>query len=113
MSKLFSLMAAGILFSGIGFAVAADDEEKTITGDAVCAKCALKETKECQNAVKVKEDDKEVTYYLEGEESKKAHSKLGICSAKKDAPIKVKVTGTVSEKDGKKVMEVSKMEKAE
>jgi dihydroxyacid dehydratase/phosphogluconate dehydratase len=30
-------------------------DEKTITGDGMCAKCELKETKSCQNAVKVKE----------------------------------------------------------
>ena len=54
-----------------------------------------------------------MTYYLEGEASKKAHQKLGICTASKDAPIKVKVTGKAVEKDGKKVIEVSKIDKAD
>jgi Family of unknown function (DUF6370) len=109
MRKLF-LLAVAFAFSGIGLALAA--EEKTYTGDAVCAKCALKETADCQNTVTVKEDGKDVTYYLEGDASTKVHKSLGICGASKASPIKVKVTGTVSEKDGKKVIEVSKMEKA-
>jgi hypothetical protein len=111
MRKLFPMLAVTALFSFVGLAIAA--EEKTWTGDAVCAKCALKETKTCQNTLTLKEDGKDVTYYLEGDASKKAHGKLGICTAAKDAPIKVKVTGTASEKDGKKVIEVTKIEKAD
>lgn len=109
MRKLFSLLAVAVACSSLGLALAA--EEKTWTGDAVCAKCALKETPKCQNALMVKEDGKDVTYYLEGDASKKAHQALGICGASKASPIKVKVTGTASEKDGKKVIEVTKIEK--
>jgi hypothetical protein len=104
MRKLFPLLAAAVVCSGVSLAIAA--ETKTITGDAVCAKCALKEKDTCQNAVIVKESGKDVTYYLEGDKSKKAHSQLGICQAKKESPVKVKVTGTVEEKDGKKVLTV-------
>lgn len=113
MRKLFPMLAvsAVLAFGFVGLVKAAED--KTITGDAVCAKCALKETKTCQNVVILKEDDKDVTYYLEGAESKAAHAKLGICMASKDAPIKVKVTGKVGEKDGKKTLEVSKIEKVD
>lgn len=109
MRKLLPLLAVSMMFSGLLVMAA---EEKTVTGDAVCAKCALKETPKCQNVVMVKEGDKTVNYYLEGPESQKAHQALGICGASKDAPIKVKVTGAVEEKDGKKVMTVSKIEKA-
>ncbi len=109
MRKLFPLLAFAVAFSGIGFALAA--EEKTWSGDAVCAKCALKEKPDCQNALIVKEDGKDVTYYLEGDASTKVHKTYGICGASKASPIKVKVTGTASEKDGKKVIEVSKIEK--
>jgi hypothetical protein len=108
MRKIFPLLAVTFLFSGLALAVAA--EEKTITGDAVCGKCALKETPKCQNVVMVEEGGKTVNYYLEGAESKKAHQALGICTAKKTDPIKVKVTGTLSEKDGKKILMVSKIE---
>jgi len=111
MRKLFPLLAVSVLFSGVGFALAAED--KTITGEAVCAKCALKVQKTCQNVVMVEEGGKTVNYYLTGAISKKAHGPLGICTASKDAPIKVKVTGKLEEKDGKKLIEVTKIEKAE
>ncbi len=107
MRKLFPLLSVAVVLSIVSLAVAA--EEKTYTGDAVCAKCALKETPQCQSTLKVDG----TTYYLEGEASEAAHKKLGICKATKDAPVKVKVTGTESEKDGKKVIQVTKIEKAD
>jgi Family of unknown function (DUF6370) len=109
MRKLIPLLAVTLL-TGVSLAIAA--EVKTITGDAVCAKCALKEQPKCQNVVITDEGGKEVNYYLVGAESKKAHQALGICTAKK-GEVKVKVTGDVEEKDGKNVMTVSKIEKAE
>lgn len=109
MRKLFSLLTVAVAFSSLSLALAA--EKKTWTGDAVCAKCALKETATCQNALMVKEDGKDVTYLLEGAASKKVHKSFGICGASKAEPIKVKVTGTASEKDGKKVIAVTKIEK--
>ncbi len=111
MRKLFPLLAVSVVLAGVSLAVAA--ETKTITGDAVCAKCALKEQATCQNVVMVEEGGKTVNYYLTGDESEKQHKKLGICAAKKDSPVKVKVTGDVTEKDGKKMMEVTKLEKAD
>ena len=51
---------------------------------------------------KVTKDGKETKYYLEKNEFfKDAHSGLKICTASKDSPIKVKVTGTVVKKDDK------------
>jgi hypothetical protein len=112
MRKVFPLLAVSVLFSGLTLAWAA--EEKTITGDAVCAKCALKETKACQNTITVKEDGKKVTYYLaQNKVSKKAHGALKICTASTDEPVKVKATGTVKEEEGKKVLEASKIEAVE
>jgi Family of unknown function (DUF6370) len=111
MRKLFSLLTASVLFVGAGVALAA--AEKTITGDAVCAKCALKEQAKCQNVVMLDEAGKAVKYYLTGPVSQKNHGALGICTASKDAPIKVKVTGEAAEKDGKNVIEVTKIEKAD
>ena len=65
MRKLMMLAAAGVLFSGLAL-VKADDADKkvTIEGEGMCAKCALKETKTCQNAVIVTKDGKKETYYL-------------------------------------------------
>ncbi len=98
------LMAAAVLFACVGL-VRAEEEKVTITGEGLCAKCALKETKDCQNAVIVTKDDKKTTYYLEKNGFfKDAHTTLGLCQATKDAPVKVKVIGTVVEKEGKKYL---------
>jgi hypothetical protein len=112
MRKLFPLLA--VLVLSWTAAPARADEEKTITGDAMCAKCALKETDSCQNTITVEESGKKVVYYLaKNDTANKAHKSLGICGASKDAPVKVKATGTVKEEDGKKVLTASKIEKAE
>lgn len=112
MRKLFPMLTVAVAFAGLTVAYAA--EEKTITGDAVCAKCALKEKPACQNVIITKEDGKEVKYYLvQNAVSKKAHSGEGICSASVDAPVKLKATGTVAEKDGKMEMTATKIEKAD
>ncbi|HWE93671.1 MAG TPA: DUF6370 family protein [Tepidisphaeraceae bacterium] len=108
MRKLVSLVA---LVALVGFAYApafAKDAAKEVTlkGTAVCAKCELKETEKCQNALKVKEDGKEVVYLLaDNAVSKKFHG--SICKAPKED---VSVTGTVSEKDGKKIITASKID---
>jgi hypothetical protein len=115
MRKLLMLAAVGVLFSGMSLVWAADDEKQTIKGDAICGKCALKETKTCQNVVIVTKDDKKTKYYLEKNEFfKDAHSGLGICTATKDEPIKVKVTGTVVKKEDKLYLTpTAKVEKVE
>lgn len=82
----------------------AAEKEVTLKGDGKCGKCALKETKECQNVVQVKEGDKTVTYYLVANDvSKKFHENL--CEDTK----KISVTGKVKEVDGKKQIEASKI----
>jgi len=112
MRKLLMLAAAGILVSGLAFVKAAEGEKVTISGEGLCAKCALKETKTCQNAVIVTKDGKKETYYLVVNDiAKKAHQKEGFCQATKDDPIKVKVTGTVEKKDDKLMMTAEKIEK--
>ena len=66
------------------------------TGEAKCAKCILKQTDTCQNAVQVKENGKTITYLLaKNDVSKKFHE--NVCTESK----KVKVTGTVKDVDGK------------
>ncbi len=116
MRKLLAVLAAGVLFSSVGLGMlrAADDEKKTLKGDGMCAKCALKETDSCQNAVIVTKDGEKKTYYLvKNDVAKKAHGSMGFCKASKDMPAKVKITGTVKEEDGKLVFTAEKIEKDE
>ena len=69
----------------------------------VCSKCKLSETAECGNAVIVKDGTKDVTYYIKDTGKKETYHK---CSGEQA----VKVTGKVSEKDGKKYLEDVKVE---
>ena len=83
----------------------AADKEVTVSGTGMCAKCELKETKKCQNAIQVEKDGKKVTYYLEDNQvSKDFHKNVGTTTEK------VKATGTVSEKDGKMQLAATKIE---
>jgi hypothetical protein len=106
MRKLFPLLSATVLCSGLTLVWAA--EEKTITGEGQCAKCALSETKTCQNAIVTEEGGKKVTYYLvHNAVSKKFHK--NICKDTKQ----IKATGEVKEEQGKKVLEPTKIEAVE
>jgi len=115
MRKVLILAAVGVLFSGLCLLKADDKGAKvTITGDGLCAKCALKEQPKCQNVVIVTKDGKETKYYLERNDvANKAHSKMGFCQATKDDPAKVKVTGTCEKKDDKLVVTAERIEKSE
>jgi hypothetical protein len=106
MRKVFPLLAVSVLFSGLTLVLAA--EEKTVTGEGQCAKCSLKETKACQNAIVTDEGGKKVTYYLAKNAVSKAFHK-NICQEVK----KVKATGEVKEEDGKMVMTPTKIDVVE
>lgn len=68
---------------------------KTIVGEALCAKCELKETEKCQTAIREKVGDVKTIYYAtDNQVARKFHSK--VC---KDA-VKVTAVGTVRERDG-------------
>jgi RecG-like helicase len=98
---------AGLLTLALALPAFAEDKEVTITGDGTCAKCALKETAKCQNAIQVEKDGKKVTYYLvDNDVSKKFHENL--CEQTK----KVTATGTVKEVDGKQQFTAKKIELA-
>jgi hypothetical protein len=104
MKKFSSIIALVGLLAIPAFAA---DKEVTITGEGKCAKCALHETKKCQNVIQTEENGKTVTYYLaQNDTSKDFHDNL----CKKSE--KVTATGTVSEENGKKVLTVSKIEEA-
>ncbi|HQR09013.1 MAG TPA: DUF6370 family protein [Gemmatales bacterium] len=82
------------------------DEKKDVTlkGEVACAKCILKKDGDCQAVVIVKDGDKEELYYFD----KDSQEKYGkdCCSEKKMA----KVTATMTEKDGKKWIAVTRVE---
>lgn len=115
MRKVLALLAAGVVFSGLGLLRADDSDKKiTIKGDGMCAKCALKETKTCQNVVIVTKDGEKKTYYMAANKTAKdAHGSMGFCRASKDHPTKVKATGTCKKEDGKLVFTAEKIEKIE
>jgi hypothetical protein len=110
--KKFKLTIA--LLAGLAFmvatmtALAGDSKEITITGNMVCGKCTLHETKECQNVIQVETDGKTVKYYLvKNDVSDAMHGEVCHGDTKK-----VTATGTVEEKDGKLVMTATKLEAA-
>ena len=109
-SKLLTGIVAGLVLAALSVpAFAAEKEkEKTITGEAKCAKCALKETSKCQTVIQTEgKDGKKVTYYLVNNDIAKAFHE-NVCSATK----KVTATGTVKKVEGKEEMEVTKIELA-
>ncbi len=80
-------------------------KELTITGEAKCGKCALKETDKCQNVIQVEKDGKKSTYYfVKNEVSDKFHG--NICKETKKAT----ATGTCKKVDGKLQFTAEKIE---
>jgi hypothetical protein len=100
MTKAKLLMATLVASALISTALGAD-KEVTITGDGQCAKCSLKETSNCQTAIKAADGK---TYYLaDNKVSKDFHDE--VCKDTK----KVTATGTVKEVDGKMQLTASKI----
>jgi len=99
--------ALAAIFAVLCLSVAARADEVTMSGTIVCAKCTLKkgDAKECQNVLLVPgTDGKDVEYYMA---KSKAGDAVGeVCTGKKA----VTVTGSVSEKDGRKWITASKVE---
>ena len=98
-------VALALMFAVTLCVRAAEDKEVTLKGTITCAKCDLKEAQKCATVIQVKDkDDKTVTYYFDADGDKANHK--AICTEAK----KGSVTGTVTEKDGKKTVKVSKVE---
>jgi hypothetical protein len=110
--SLVIAVAVAVGLSGFGVALAdekpaAKDKETKLTGTLVCGKCSLKEDKTCTNVLQVKEGDKTVNYRIVDKGAGEEYHE-GVCG---DGKIeKVTVIGTVSEKDGKKMVKASKVE---
>ena len=110
-SMLLTGIAGLVLIALATPSFAADKEkEKTITGEAKCAKCALKETSKCQTVIetKNKEGGKPVLYYVVNNDVAKEFHK-NVCTDTK----KVKAIGTVKKVDGKNEFEATKIELAD
>ena len=104
-----ALAIAGLLCSlPVRAADAAKEKEKTVTGVAKCAKCALKESDTCQNVIEVKKGNKKTTYYLADNDVSKAFHE-NICKGPKN----VKATFNVTGEKGKEVYTAKKIEVAE
>jgi len=106
-SLILTGIAALLLLALATPAFAADSsKEKTITGEAKCAKCMLKETGKCQTVIQVEnKKGKTVNYYLASNDVSKAFHQ-NVCKEAK----KVTATGTVKKVDGKNEFTVSKIE---
>ncbi len=90
-------------------AIPAFAEDAKIEGEAVCAKCNLKQTDTCQAAITVTgADGKKETILADNNDVSKAFHKQ-ICKDTK----KVKAEGVITEKDGKKTIALKKIVAAE
>lgn len=105
MTRILAAVCACVL--GVVAVSYADEAAKALEGKLVCTKCTLGETAKCGHALKVKEGDKEVVYYVADKGGKeKYHGK--VCPP--DSEAAAKVTGKVTEKDGKKTITEPKVE---
>jgi len=94
-----------ILALGLAFPAFAEDVK--LEGEAVCAKCELKQSASCATAIKVTKDGKTETYFAENNDVAKAFHK-NVCHD----TAKVTAEGAVAEKDGKKVITLTKIDVA-
>jgi hypothetical protein len=102
---LAALAAVCLLALGARAEEKSAGKEVTLKGVIMCAKCELSEAKKCQTIIQVKEDGKTVTYYFKDKGSKEDYHE-SVCGGGRKAGT---VTGTVSEKDGKKWITPSKV----
>jgi hypothetical protein len=106
MKAIVSVGLALVLVVGLAASALAADPV-TVTGKVMCAKCTLKkaDAKECQDVLVVKDAKGAVAeYYLVKND---VQQKFGhVCTGEKPAT----VTGTVTEKSGKKWLDATKMD---
>ena len=105
-----SRLIAALVISGLALAFHSNaivtDKEKTIVGEGACAKCILKETKECQHTITTTDETgKKVTYYLAQNTVAKEFGNQ-FCTDRK----KARATGIVTTVDGKMTLTPTKIE---
>jgi hypothetical protein len=106
-ASLLLVGIAGLLMLAVATPTFAAEKpkEKTITGEAKCAKCMLKETDKCQTVIQVEgKNGKTVKYYVTDNDVSKAFHE-NVCTEAK----KVTATGTVKKVEGKNELTVSKI----
>ncbi len=97
---------AGLVLMTVATPSFAKDKEVTVTGEAKCAKCALKETSKCQTVIQTEnKKGKMVTYYLANNDVAKGFHE-NVCTETK----KVTATGTVKKVNGKEQLTASKID---
>ena len=107
---LFSAVAGILLLAVTSTSFAADDsksKEKTVTGEAKCAKCMLKTSDKCQTVIEVEKNGKTIDYYLAENDVSKAFNDK-VCHGSK----KVTATGTVTKVGGKNQLTATKIDVA-
>jgi hypothetical protein len=108
MKGFFTIFCTICVFLALWSGVDGQDkkDEVKLKGTVECAKCALAIETKCMTVFvdDKKVDGKDVIYYFDTDSHKKFHK--DICQEAKKAT----VTGTVSEKGGKKFIAVSKVE---
>ncbi len=104
--RVFAL-AAVLMVAGLVAFVRAEEKQVTLKGDLQCAKCVQKdaEAQACQALLVVKDGDQEIKYILENNDISKPFIEKA-CEKK----VPLAVTGTVAEKEGKKVLTATKIE---
>ena len=107
MMRFVYALAAVAVLGNVWTATADDKKEVKLTGSLVCGKCQLKQTPKCSNVLQVKEGDKVVNYRLADKGNGETYHE-GVCGG--DKVENVTVTGTVTEKDGKKTVVPTKVE---
>ena len=107
MKRTFAIITsvAALMLATTTVTSLAGDKEATISGEAKCAKCILKEGKECQTVIQTEKDGKTETYYVVNNDVSKAFHDDVCTSAKK-----VTATGTIAKVDGKQQLTLSKIE---
>jgi hypothetical protein len=101
------LLTISVLALALPISQAATEGDKTIIGVGACAKCVLKESKQCQATITTEVAGKKVAYYVTPNNvAKEFGDKL--CAEKK----KVTATGKVTTANGKQMLLASKIELA-
>lgn len=99
---IVTLIATLAFLASAGSALA---KEVTLNGEAVCAKCMLKQGTKCQTVIQVEKRGKTLDYYVMNNDIAKTFHE-NVCHAGK----KVTATGTVKRVDGKRELTLTKIE---